>query len=178
MKKISMFVAIAMFLTLILTACQPQTIIETVEVEVEKIVKETVVVEKQVERIVEVTAQPTLPTCSPAVDVPALLVPGKLIMSINPTIPPTQYMLQDGTIVGHSVDVGNEVARRLCLTPEYVNIQFDAMIPGLHGGRWDMINTGLFFTEERAADMELGPIQTAGNGNLGCPGKSPWHKSC
>ena len=116
MKKISVFVPIAMLLTVLLTACQPQTIVETVEVEVEKIVKETVVVEKQVERIVEVTAQPTLPTCTPTVDVPALLVPGKLMMSINPTIPPAQYMLQDGTIVGHSVDVGNEVARRLCLT--------------------------------------------------------------
>ena len=174
MKKLSMFVAIAMFLTLILTACQPQTIVETVEVQVEKIVKETVVVEKQVEKIVEVTPQPTLPTCSPAVDVPSVLVPGKLVMSINPTIPPTQYMMEDGTIVGHSVDVGNEVARRLCLTPEYVNIQFDAMIPGLHGGRWDMINTGLYWTEERAADMELVPyklqamaISTAAGNPLG-----------
>jgi len=170
MKKISVLVLIAMLLTLILTACQPQTIIETVEVEVEKIVKETVVVEKQVERIVEVTAQPTLPTCTPAVDTPALLVPGKLVMSINPTIPPVQYMLQDGTLVGHSVDVGNEVARRLCLEPDYVNVQFDAMIPGLHGKRWDVINTGLFFTEERAADMELVPFKLQAMAISAAPG--------
>ena len=173
MKKISLVIALAMILTLLLSACQPQTIIETVEVE--KVVKETVVVEKEVEKviekIVEVTAQPTLPSCTPAVEPPVLLTPGRLIMSINPTIPPTQYMLEDGTIVGHSVDVGNEVAARLCLTPEYVNIQFDAMIPGLHGKRWDTINTGLFFTEERAADMELVPFKlqamaiSAGNGN-------------
>jgi polar amino acid transport system substrate-binding protein len=57
------------------------------------------------------------------------------------------------------VDLGVEIAKRLCLEPDWVNIQFDAMIPGLQGERWDMINTGLFYTEERAELMELVPYE-------------------
>jgi polar amino acid transport system substrate-binding protein len=57
------------------------------------------------------------------------------------------------------VELGVEIAKRLCLEPDWVNIQFDAMIPGLQGERWDMINTGLFYTEERAELMELVPYE-------------------
>jgi len=97
--------------------------------------------------------------CTPAVAPPDLLIPGKLIMSINATIPPVQYIDDQGNLVGMRVELGDEIARRLCLEAEWVNIQFDAMIPGLQGDRWDMINTGLFFTDERAELMELVPYE-------------------
>src|SRR5262249_3015191 len=41
------------------------------------------------------------------------------------------------------------------LKPEHVRVEFAAMVPGLQAGRWDMINTGLFFTEERAKLMQM-----------------------
>ena len=44
------------------------------------------------------------------------------------------------------------------------------MIPGLHGKRWDIINTGLFFTEERAADMELVPFKLQAMAISAAPG--------
>lgn len=88
-----------------------------------------------------------------------LLQPGKLIMSINPTIPPVQFINDQGELQGLRVELGEEIARRLGLEPEWVSIQFDAMIPGLDSGRWDMINTGLFFTDERAELMELVPYE-------------------
>lgn len=97
--------------------------------------------------------------CEPAVDSSLLLRPDHLIMSINATIPPVQFIDDDGELQGMRVELGEEIARRLCLQPEWVNIQFDAMIPGLQGDRWDMINTGLFFTEERAELMELVPYE-------------------
>lgn len=90
---------------------------------------------------------------------PPTLKPGKLIMSINATIPPVQFIDEQGNLQGMRVELGNEIAKRLGLEPEWVNIQFDAMIPGLQGDRWDMINTGLFFTEERARLMELVPYE-------------------
>jgi len=97
--------------------------------------------------------------CEPAVASPPLLRPGALIMSINATIPPVQYIDDEGNLQGMRVELGNEIAKRLCLEPDWVNIQFDAMIPGLDGERWDMINTGLFYTEERAEIMELIPYE-------------------
>ncbi|WP_417307841.1 ABC transporter substrate-binding protein [Devosia sp.] len=82
---------------------------------------------------------------------------GKLTMSINATIPPKQYINEDGDLVGLHVDLGNEIAKRLCLEPVYANVSFEVQIPGLQSKRWDMINTGLYFTEDRAKIMYLIP---------------------
>ncbi len=96
-------------------------------------------------------------TCLPeGKDLP-LVKPGTLTMSINATIPPTASIDKSGAIVGMNVDFGNEIARRLCLKPDYMNVQFEVQIPGLQTKRWDMINTGLFFTEARAKIMQLVP---------------------
>ncbi len=84
-----------------------------------------------------------------------LVAPGKLTMSINPTLPPMQFVDQQGQLRGMRVDLGNEIARRMGLTPENVRVEFAAMIPGLAARRWDMINTGMFFTEERQRLMYL-----------------------
>src|SRR5690606_15887536 len=84
-----------------------------------------------------------------------LIKPGTLVMSSNPTLPPLQFVDSAGELKGMRVELGAEIAKRLCLTPEYVRIEFSAMIPGLAAGRWDMINTGIFYTEERAAMMQM-----------------------
>lgn len=97
--------------------------------------------------------------CKPAVPDSALVKPGTLVMSTNPTLPPLQFVDQSGTLKGMRVELGKEIAKRLCLTPEYVRIEFSAMIPGLQAGRWDMINTGIFFTPERAKIMQMIPYE-------------------
>ena len=84
-----------------------------------------------------------------------LVKKGTLVMSVNPTLPPVQYVDQSGALKGMRVELGEEIARRLCLKAEYVRIEFSAMIPGLQAGRWDMINTGIFYTEERAKLMQM-----------------------
>ena len=93
--------------------------------------------------------------CKPGVADTALVKPGTLVMSTNPTLPPLQYVDKSGELKGMRVELGKEIAKRLCLTPEYVRIEFSAMIPGLQSGRWDMINTGIFFTAERAKLMNM-----------------------
>ncbi|MBO1907637.1 ABC transporter substrate-binding protein [Microvirga sp. 3-52] len=97
--------------------------------------------------------------CKPAVPDSALVKPGTLVMSTNPTLPPLQFVDQSGTLKGMRVELGKEIAKRLCLTPEYIRIEFSAMIPGLQVGRWDMINTGIFFTPERAKLMQMIPYE-------------------
>lgn len=83
--------------------------------------------------------------------------PGKLVMSINATIPPRQFIDSTGKLMGLHPDLGNEIARRLCLEPEYRNVGFEVQIPGLANKRWDMINTGMYYTEERAKIIRLVP---------------------
>jgi len=82
---------------------------------------------------------------------------GKLVMSVNATIPPKQYIDKDGKLKGLHIDLGNEIAKRLCLQPVYMNVAFEAQIPGLQNKRWDMINTGLYYTADRAKLMQLIP---------------------
>ncbi|WP_426954702.1 ABC transporter substrate-binding protein [Muricoccus radiodurans] len=96
-----------------------------------------------------------VPACQPRVPDSELVKPRTLTMSTNPTLPPLQSVDSGGQLRGMRIDLGNEIARRLCLTPEYVRIEFSAMVPGLAARRWDMINTGIFYTEERARMMQM-----------------------
>ncbi|MEI8145023.1 MAG: ABC transporter substrate-binding protein [Alphaproteobacteria bacterium] len=92
---------------------------------------------------------------------PAIIKANTLVMSINPTLPPLQFVNDRGQLQGMRVDLGNEVAKKLGLTPEYVRIEFAAMVPGLAAKRWDMINTGIFWTEERSKLMYMVPYERA-----------------
>lgn len=84
-----------------------------------------------------------------------LVKPGTLVMSINPTLPPVQWVDEKGQLRGLHVDLGEAIARKLCLKAEHVRVEFSVMVPGVQSGRWDMINTGMFFTEDRAKIMQL-----------------------
>jgi polar amino acid transport system substrate-binding protein len=97
--------------------------------------------------------------CRSQVPDSALVKKGTLLMSINPTLPPLQFVDRSGTLQGMRVELGKAIAKRLCLTPEYVRIEFSAMIPGLNAGRWDLINTGIFYTPERAKLMYMLPYE-------------------
>ncbi|WP_422030966.1 ABC transporter substrate-binding protein [Reyranella sp.] len=84
-----------------------------------------------------------------------LVKPGTLVMSINPTLPPVQWVDEKGQLRGLHVELGEAIARKLCLKAEHVRVEFSVMVPGVQSGRWDMINTGMFFTEDRAKIMQL-----------------------
>ena len=109
--------------------------------------------------LMTVAASAMAQDCEPAVSDAALIEPGKLIMSTNPTLPPMQFVDSNGDLKGMRISLGNDVAKRLCLEPEYIRIEFSAMIPGLQAGRWDVINTGIFWNEERAAMMKMIPYE-------------------
>jgi polar amino acid transport system substrate-binding protein len=80
-----------------------------------------------------------------------------LIGAINPTVAPIQYVDDDGNIVGLDVDLGNEIAKRLCLKMLFESVQFATMIPGLQDGRFDVIDSFMFYTPERAALVLMVP---------------------
>lgn len=104
-------------------------------------------------------AQTSFAACTP-VQGATLVTAGELKMSTNPTLPPLQYVDSEGQLKGMRIELGEEIAKRLCLKPDYTRIEFSAMVPGLQGGRWDMINTGIFFTPARAKMMYLIPYES------------------
>jgi polar amino acid transport system substrate-binding protein len=95
------------------------------------------------------------------VAIPNLIKANTLVMSMNPTLPPLQFINDRGELQGMRWELGNEIAKNLGLTPEYVRIEFAAMVPGLAAKRWDMINTGIFWTEERSKLMYMVPYERA-----------------
>lgn len=92
---------------------------------------------------------------------PNIIKAGTLIMSINPTLPPLQFVDDKGQLQGMRVELANEACKRLGLAPEYIRTEFATMVPGLAAKRWDMINTGIFWTEERSKLMYMIPTERA-----------------
>ena len=101
---------------------------------------------------------------------PNLIKAGTLIMSINPTLPPLQFVDDKGELKGMRVELANECCKKLGLAPEYIRTEFATMIPGLAAKRWDMINTGIFWTEERSKLMYMIPYEQAAISFLVSPG--------
>ena len=97
----------------------------------------------------------------PKIAPPTIIKAGTLVMSINPTLPPLQFVDDKGELKGMRVELANECCKRLGLAPEYIRTEFATMIPGLAAKRWDMINTGIYFTEERSKLMYMVPYERA-----------------
>ncbi|MBE9607324.1 ABC transporter substrate-binding protein [Acetobacteraceae bacterium H6797] len=97
--------------------------------------------------------------CTPLAQIqPSQLVsPGKLQLAINPTLPPQQFVDQKGELQGLNVELGNEIAKRLCLEMAFVRMDFPPMIPALQASRFDGIHTGMFWTEPRSKLFYLVP---------------------
>jgi polar amino acid transport system substrate-binding protein len=96
-------------------------------------------------------------SCEPKIGHPPLVRKGVMIAAINPTVAPIQYIDDDGNIIGLDVDVGNAIAKHLCLKMEFQSTQFATMIPILKEGRIDLINSFMFYTPERAAQVLMVP---------------------
>ncbi len=100
-------------------------------------------------------AQPT--PCAPKISSPPLVKAGELLGAINPTVAPIQYIDENGKLMGLDVEFGNMIAERLCLKMVFQSTQFATMIPLLRDGRIDMIDSFMFYTPERAAQVMMIP---------------------
>ena len=89
-------------------------------------------------------------SCKPAIPDSDLVAPGKIQMSINPTLPPQQFVDEKGELQGLNVELMKEIAKRLCVPLEFIRMDFPPMVPALTAGRFDGIDTGMFWTEERS----------------------------
>ncbi|KKB62523.1 ABC transporter substrate-binding protein [Robbsia andropogonis] len=96
-------------------------------------------------------------SCAPKIASDHLVKAGELQMSINPTLPPQQYVNDKGELEGLNVELGNAIAKALCLKPTYLRMDMPPMIPALKTGRFDAIDTGLFWTEERSKMFYMVP---------------------
>jgi polar amino acid transport system substrate-binding protein len=106
-------------------------------------------------------------TCVPKVPATSLVEAGTLQLAINPTLPPQQFVDEKGELQGLNVELGRELGKRLCLTTSFVRMDFPAMVPALKAGRFDAIDTGMFWTEERSRLMFMVPYAQQAIGVFG-----------
>ena len=64
------------------------------------------------------------------------------------------------------VEIGNEIAARLGLTPQWVNSVFDTIIAAVQGGKCDIIISAMNITTDRNKSVSMIPYFQAGQGIL------------
>jgi len=74
---------------------------------------------------------------------------GRLIIGVNVPYAPNEFKDTSGAIVGFDVDLMNAITRTLGLVPEYRESPFDAIIPSVRGGDFNVGMSSYTDTKER-----------------------------
>ena len=75
---------------------------------------------------------------------------GELIVGTEGTWAPFTYHDENDELVGYDVEVARLVAEKLGVTATFVEGEFDGLLAGVDGGRYDMVANGVNVTPERA----------------------------
>lgn len=116
-----------------------------------------------------VSTEPTTPTATTAADlVPAeIKAKGTLNFATDASYAPNEFMDADGkTIIGMDVELGNAIAEKLGLKASWQNVDFDSIIIGLAGGKYDIGMSSFTDTKEREATVDFVTYFTAGTSLL------------
>ena len=89
-----------------------------------------------------------------AQDLPDLGGRGITVVTEN-AYPPLQFLDKDGAAVGWEYDAMVEIAKRLNATVKYENTSWDAMIPAVSEGQYDMGMTGITIKDERKEKVDF-----------------------
>ncbi|MFI6499376.1 transporter substrate-binding domain-containing protein [Nonomuraea typhae] len=86
-----------------------------------------------------------------------LVQPGKLITCTNLPYPPFQSKDSSGKVVGFDVDMIDLVAKKLGVTQEILDIDFDSIKGGaaLNAGKCDIAAAGMTITDERKKNLDF-----------------------
>lgn len=79
----------------------------------------------------------------------------EIVVATENTYPPLQYIGPEGKPVGWEYDAVTEIARRLNLTVKYENTSWDAMIPAISAGQYDVAMNGITIKEERLEAVDF-----------------------
>lgn len=77
-----------------------------------------------------------------------------LTLATNAEFPPYEYYEGD-KIVGIDAEIGALIAEKLGMTLEIVDTDFDSIIPGVQGGKYDIGMAGMTVTDERLESVNF-----------------------
>lgn len=71
-------------------------------------------------------------------------------LGLEPQYPPMESKTADGKLVGFDIDLGNAICKQAHLKCQWVETSFDALIPALKAQKFDVINSSMDITPQRA----------------------------
>lgn len=89
-----------------------------------------------------------------AQDVPDLGGREVVVVTEN-AYPPLQFLDKEGNAIGWEYDAMAEIAKRLNITVKYENISWDAMIPAVSEGQFDVGMTGITIRDDRKDKVDF-----------------------
>lgn len=98
-------------------------------------------------------------SCIPAPN--DLVEPGALTIGIATGVPPMAYM--DGNKpTGFDVQIGEALAKAMCLTPKLVNMPFTGLLPAVDARKVDLVSASAGITPARQKVFEMEPYFVGG----------------
>jgi polar amino acid transport system substrate-binding protein len=79
----------------------------------------------------------------------------ELVIVTENAYPPLQFLDKDGKAIGWEYDAIAELAKRMNFTVKYENISWDAMIPAVSEGQFDMGMTGITIKDDRKEKVDF-----------------------
>lgn len=111
-----------------------------------------------------VSADPSIASQVPA----AIKSKGTLTVAADATYPPDEFIASDGkTVIGMDADLAKALAQVMGLQASVQNVTFDAIIPGLAAGKYDLGMSSFTDTKEREQIVDFVTYLTAGSAIFG-----------
>lgn len=109
-----------------------------------------------------------------AAKVPAALkADGKLVIGVDATYAPSEYLDADGkTVIGFDVDLFNAVATKLGLKTDWQISKFDDIIPGVMSGKYEVGVSSFTINPDRAKQVQMVSYYTVGTQWVAKPGST------
>jgi polar amino acid transport system substrate-binding protein len=79
----------------------------------------------------------------------------EIVVATENAYPPLQFLDASGTAIGWEYDAMAELAQRMNFTVKYENISWDAMIPAVAEGQFDMGMTGITIRDDRREQVDF-----------------------
>ncbi len=79
----------------------------------------------------------------------------EIVVVTENAYPPLQFLDASGTAIGWEYDAMAELAKRMNFTVKYENISWDAMIPAVSEGQFDLGMTGITIREDRKEKVDF-----------------------
>ena len=95
-----------------------------------------------------------MPAAAFAQDLPDLAGREIVVVTEN-AYPPLQFLDKSGAAVGWEYDAVAEMAKRLNMTVKYENTSWDAMIPAVSEGQYEMGMTGITIKDDRKEQVDF-----------------------